>query len=114
MPREDSENRWRVWPKVPLANANTLLGFTENTRIAPVPAWCRKPPLVHLVVPAPVPLRRPRLGETFKDVPLFHLDSLALDHDVEPSLHSLQPVVRITFWLVLRFTAFCSPTPVAK
>ena len=44
VPRGDSKNRWRVWPKVPLANANTLLGFTENTRIAPVPAWCRKPP----------------------------------------------------------------------
>jgi UDP:flavonoid glycosyltransferase YjiC (YdhE family) len=42
--RLGTENRWRVWPKVPLANASTLAGFTENTRAAPPPRSCRKPP----------------------------------------------------------------------
>ena len=41
---------------------------------------------MHLVVPAAVPLRLPRLCEPFEDALLDHLDGLALDHDVEPSL----------------------------
>src|SRR5207248_2544482 len=42
--------------------------------------------VVYLVMPAPVPLRRPRLCETFEDALVHDLDGLALDHDVEPSL----------------------------
>src|SRR3954451_13937782 len=42
--------------------------------------------VVHLVVPAPVPLRRPRLCKLLEDALVPHLDGLALDHDVEPSL----------------------------
>jgi hypothetical protein len=41
--------------------------------------------VVHLVAPAPVPLRRPRLCQTFEDALVRHLDGLALDDDVEPS-----------------------------
>jgi hypothetical protein len=42
--RAAAEKRWRVWPKVPLANARTLAGFTSNTSTAPLPPSCRKAP----------------------------------------------------------------------
>src|SRR5438034_646869 len=45
-----------------------------------------KSALVHFVVPAAVPLRLPRPCEPFEDALIDHLDGLALDHDVEPSL----------------------------
>ena len=62
------------------------MDFTENTRIASAFASCRKAGLVHLVMPAAVPLRLPRLCEPFEDALLYHLDGLALDHEVESSL----------------------------
>src|SRR5580765_2634970 len=42
--------------------------------------------LVHLVLPAAVPLRLPRLCEPFEDALLYHLSGLALDHDPPSSL----------------------------
>jgi hypothetical protein len=71
---------------VPLANASTLAGFTENTRTAPLPPLVPEAAVVHLVVPTPIPLRRPGLCETFENALVHHPDGLALDHDVEPSL----------------------------
>jgi hypothetical protein len=63
-----------------------LCGLHREDEDRAAPTRVPEAAVVHLVVPAPVPLRRPRLCETFEDALVHHLDGLALDHDVEPSL----------------------------
>src|SRR6266496_2873572 len=63
-----------------------LCGLHQEDEDRAAPTLVPEAAVVHLVVPAPVPLRRPRLCETFEDALVHHLNGLALDHDVEPSL----------------------------
>jgi hypothetical protein len=66
----------------------------QEERLVVVATLVAEPALVHLAVPAPVPLRRPKLCETFEDALVGHLDGLALDQDIEPSL----PLVATRPW----------------
>src|SRR5262249_55890505 len=78
------------------------------------PALVPEGAVVDRVVPAPVPLHRPRLCKTLENASSVTWTASPSTTTSSPRSPPLQPVVRITCRLALRFTAFCSPGPVAK
>ena len=54
--------------EVPFANARTLVGATSNTRTLRVRVLMLEPAVGDLVMPAAVPLARPRVAEPVQDV----------------------------------------------
>src|SRR4051794_40443378 len=73
----------------PLAEAQDLRWpHGEHERL---PGFVTEAAVLHLVVPAPVPLRAPRLGEAFEHRVICHPRRIAFDDDIQSPIPAVAP-----------------------